>query len=88
MTEFLEEIGRSRNWLDKKLDALGGRSRLEVWDERGLADRAESGQWLISPAARDAMDPKDLMELFPIKPTQPGWQNLVDDLITGGGGDE
>jgi hypothetical protein len=41
----------SEKYLTRSLASLGGRSRLEVWREQGLAEQTEEGIWLISRAA-------------------------------------
>jgi len=49
LSEAMRESGRTRNYFEKPLAAAGGRNRLEVWRDEGLADRTEEGIWLISP---------------------------------------
>jgi hypothetical protein len=50
LSEAMNDTGLCRNYFEKPLASLGRRSRLEVWREEGLADRAgEEGIWLISP---------------------------------------
>lgn len=59
--EAKQQSGRGKNYFEKPLRQLGGRSRLQAWQEEGLAELAQTGSdgiWLISPikaqeAARD-----------------------------------
>lgn len=56
-TGALRELSRikaravSEKYLTRSLASLGGRSRLEAWQEQGLAEQTEEGIWLISRAA-------------------------------------
>ena len=49
LTEAMRESGRGRNYFEKPIAAAGGRSRLELWRDEGLADRTEEGIWLRVP---------------------------------------
>ncbi len=49
LEEAMARSGWSRKWFDKPLRSLGRRSRLQVWEEEGLAEQAATGIWLISP---------------------------------------
>lgn len=69
--QISKALGRtiSENYLSAELRMLGGRSRLKMWEEQGLAYRSEDGIWLISEFAilavrkgagtRAATDPLD-----------------------------
>lgn len=50
LDEVMTRTGWNRKYFDKKLASLGGRSRLEVWEANGQAEKAPPGIWLISPA--------------------------------------
>lgn len=48
-SEALRESGKTKNYFEKELKSLGGRSRLEAWSQEGFADQTDEGLWLISP---------------------------------------
>ena len=50
VSEIVLATGRSRNYFEKALKSQGNRSRLELWQAEGLADKTADGIWLISPA--------------------------------------
>lgn len=49
LEEVMQKTGWSRKWFDKLLKSLGNKSRLQVWQDEGLAEQAATGIWLISP---------------------------------------
>ncbi|HEU0078976.1 MAG TPA: hypothetical protein VFQ76_15080 [Longimicrobiaceae bacterium] len=49
LDEAMRQSGRSIAFFRAKLDSLGGRCRLEVWAEEGLAMKV-GRPWLISPS--------------------------------------
>jgi hypothetical protein len=51
LKEAMRKSGRGKNFFEKPLASEGGRSRLELWKQEGLADRTDEGLWLISPFA-------------------------------------
>lgn len=49
LREAARRSGRGKNFFEKPLAALGGKSRLETWADERLAEKTEDGWWLISP---------------------------------------
>lgn len=50
-SEALDALARSKSFLTAPLAELDNRSRLEDWQDRGLARQTSGGQWLISELA-------------------------------------
>ncbi len=49
LNEAMQRSGRSASYFRARLDSLGGRCRLEDWEDKGLAKQA-GRQWMISPS--------------------------------------
>lgn len=49
LREAARRSGRGKNFFEKPLAVLDGKSRLETWAEEGLAEKTEDGWWLLSP---------------------------------------
>lgn len=49
LSEAINQSRRNRKYFEKELASLGGRSRLKLWREEGLAEKADGTIWLIHP---------------------------------------
>jgi hypothetical protein len=85
LAEAVRESERGKNFFEKRLARYGGRCRLEVWQEEGLADRTAEGLWLISPirvAQASRNEPDDAIPMrAEVTGGTPDVQTLLDEML-------